>query len=94
LGSGASKGKLRHFAIIVAFLVYAGSPAGMQAQLAKPALHPPAASQTAASVDPLGRETPRGAVMGLLKNFTRGDYTTAARYLQPRTTRALISYSS
>lgn len=33
--------------------------------------------------DPLGRETPRGTAMGLLKYGMREDYTTAARYLQP-----------
>ncbi|HEY6303940.1 MAG TPA: mechanosensitive ion channel family protein [Terriglobales bacterium] len=36
-----------------------------------------------AQIDPLGRETPRGAVMGLLKSAGRADYETAARYLQP-----------
>jgi MscS family membrane protein len=34
-------------------------------------------------IDPLGRETPRSAMMGLLKYGTQQDLTTAARYLQP-----------
>jgi MscS family membrane protein len=33
--------------------------------------------------DPLGRETPRGTALGLLKYGMRQDYPTAARYLQP-----------
>jgi MscS family membrane protein len=33
-------------------------------------------------VDPLGRQTPRGAMMGLLKYGDRQDFATAARYLQ------------
>lgn len=34
-------------------------------------------------IDPLGRETPRRAMMGLLKYGTQQDFATAARYLQP-----------
>jgi MscS family membrane protein len=37
-----------------------------------------------APVDPLGRESPRGTVMGLLTYSQRGDYATATRYLQLR----------
>jgi MscS family membrane protein len=33
--------------------------------------------------DPLGRETPHNALMGLLKYGAQQDFTTAARYLQP-----------
>ena len=43
----------------------------------------PAKSEPAAIVDPLGRETPRGAVMGALKYAERQDFATVARYLQP-----------
>lgn len=35
------------------------------------------------TTDPLGRATPRGTTMGLLKYGMRQDYATAARYLQP-----------
>jgi MscS family membrane protein len=34
-------------------------------------------------IDPLGRETPRSAMMGLLTHGAQKDFTTAARYLQP-----------
>jgi MscS family membrane protein len=33
-------------------------------------------------MDPLGRDTPRGALVGFLKYVRRGDYSTAARFLQ------------
>ncbi len=38
--------------------------------------------EPAAPLDPLGRQTPRSSMMGFLKYETRGDYTTAARFLQ------------
>ncbi len=52
------------------------------AQLPKPA-PPSAKTEPAAPVDPLGRETPHHAVMGLLRYAEREDFATAARYLQP-----------
>ena len=53
------------------------------AQISTPAAPPPAKVEPTAPVDPLGRETPRGAVMGLLKCVEHEDFATAARYLQP-----------
>ena len=50
------------------------------AQLPKAA---PPKAEPAASVDPLGRETPRSAVEGLLRCGERDDVACAARYLQP-----------
>ena len=44
---------------------------------------PPPAAESNAPVDLLGRQTPRSAMMGLLKYDQRGDYATAGRYLQP-----------
>jgi MscS family membrane protein len=44
---------------------------------------PPAKAEPAAKTDPLGRETPRRAVMGLLKYAERQDFANAARYLEP-----------
>jgi MscS family membrane protein len=43
----------------------------------------PAKTESATPVDPLGRETPRSAMMGLLKCTERDDYETAARFLEP-----------
>lgn len=43
---------------------------------------PPPANSAPAIVDPLGRETPRSTMMGLLKYVARQDFATAARYLQ------------
>jgi MscS family membrane protein len=51
-----------------------------RAQLRKPATPPPAKTEP---TDPLGRETPRGSVMGFLKYEEADDFETAARYLQP-----------
>ena len=42
----------------------------------------PAPQQPPVSPDPLHRETPRGTVLNFLKYAHRGDYATAARYLQ------------
>jgi MscS family membrane protein len=78
-------------------LLFVGLTAQSPAQLAQPAALPtsqaePAATPAAAPaaiptppapIDPLGRETPRSAMMGLLKYGTQQDFATAARYLQP-----------
>ena len=64
---------------LVAFL-FLGSAAPAPAQLRKSA--PPPKTEAAAPIDPLGRETPRSAVTGLLKYGAREDFATAARYLQ------------
>ena len=53
------------------------------AQIPTPAASPPPKAEPAAPVDPLGRGTPRGAVMGFLLYEGRQDFATAARYLQP-----------
>lgn len=75
--------RVHEFAIAVALFLYAGSTANLQAQLAKPTASPSPKAEPALPADPLGRETPRGAMMGFLKSLSREDYTTAAQYLQP-----------
>jgi MscS family membrane protein len=65
---------------LIAFL-FVGSTAHLPAQLATSAASA-GKTQPAAPVDPLGRETPRGAFIGLLKYAEREDFATAARYLQ------------
>jgi len=69
--------------IALVIFVFVGSIANSQAQLPTPAAPPPAQSEPATPIDPLGRETPRSAMMGFLKYEQLGDYGTAARYLQP-----------
>jgi MscS family membrane protein len=64
----------------LAIFFYLGSAAYSPAQI--PA-SPPAKAEPAAKIDPLGRETPRRAVMSLLKDLERQDFANAARYLQP-----------
>ena len=44
---------------------------------------PETKAEPTAPIDPLGRGTPRGAVMGFLQYEGRQDFATAARYLQP-----------
>jgi len=64
-------------------LLFLCSAAQSPAQLPSSGAAPPTKTEHAANVDPLGRQTPRGAMMGFLKYEARGDFETAARYLQP-----------
>jgi hypothetical protein len=66
--------------ITLAFFFYLGSSACSPAQIPAPL---PAKAEPTAKIDPLGRETPRRALMGLLKYAERQDFANAARYLQP-----------
>jgi MscS family membrane protein len=68
--------------IALSILLFVGLAAHSPAQLPKSAA-PPATPEPASIVDPLGRETPRRAVMGALKCAERQDFATGARYLQP-----------
>jgi MscS family membrane protein len=65
------------------FLLLVGSAAPSPAQLPKSRAPAPAKVEPTASSDPLGRESPRSAMMGFLKYEQREDYGTAALYLQP-----------
>jgi MscS family membrane protein len=65
---------------LVAFLFFA-SVAQSPAQLPTSAA-PTTKAEPSAPRDPLGRETPRSTMMGLLKYVARQDLATAARYLQ------------
>jgi MscS family membrane protein len=73
----------RHCALRIALSIFlfVGAASHSPAQLAKSSA-PPAKAEPAAVVDPLGRETPRSTMMGLLKYAERQDFATAARYLQ------------
>jgi len=53
------------------------------AQIAPPGPPPLAKTQAVATVDPLGRETPRRAAINLLKYEEREDFGTASRFLEP-----------
>ncbi len=79
---GESQSPNRRCALRVALtiLLFVGAAARSSAQLPKSA--PPAKTEPTAPIDPLGRETPRSTVMGLLKYAERQDFATAARYLQ------------
>lgn len=68
--------------IAFAFFLLVGSVADSPAQLPKSRAPAPVKVEPAASSDPLGRESPRSAMMGFLKYEQREDYGTAARYLQ------------
>jgi MscS family membrane protein len=66
--------------IALAIFIYLGTAAYSPAQIPAP---PPTKPEPPAKIDPFERETPRRAVMGLLKYSARQDFTNAARYLQP-----------
>ena len=68
--------------IALAIFVFAGSAALSLAQLPTPAPSTAAKTEPTTPRDPLGRETPRGAVIGLLQYEALQDFATAARYLQ------------
>src|SRR5271170_7914194 len=68
--------------LALSILLFAGSAGHSPAQLSTSAASP-AKAGPATPVDPLGRESPRGTVMGLLKYAERRDLATAAHYLQP-----------
>ena len=72
----------RAITVAVAICLFAGSALYSPAQLPKVLVAPPAKAEPAAPVDPLGRQTPRGSLIGLLKYESIGDYATASRYLQ------------
>jgi MscS family membrane protein len=76
-------GKTYALAVTLAIFVFIGSTANSSAQLSTSAPPPPAKAGSATPTDPLGRETPRRALMGLLKSGEREDYATAALYLEP-----------
>jgi MscS family membrane protein len=75
-------GRSYAFDLALVFIIVVSAPSS-PAQLPTPSPTPSAKAEPAAPIDPLGRTTPRGAVMGLLKCSESEDYETAARYLQP-----------
>jgi MscS family membrane protein len=69
-----------YIGVALTVFLFAGSAAYSPAQIPAP---PPAKTEPTAKIDPLGRETPRRAVMGALKYAARQDFANGARYLQP-----------
>lgn len=68
--------------IAAALCLCAGSAVCLQAQGRKADRPPPVKAERPAPVDSLGRETPHGSMMGFLRSENRGDYASAALYLQ------------
>ena len=75
--------KAHRLSVVLTILFFAGSATHLRAQLPASAPSPAARAEPAPATDPLGRETPRSAMLGFLKYEQREDYETAARYLQP-----------
>jgi MscS family membrane protein len=69
--------------IALAVFLFIGSVPNSLAQLPTSAVTSTGKSESVTATDPLGRETPRSAMMGLLKCTGRDDYETAARFLEP-----------
>jgi MscS family membrane protein len=84
-GEGLLRNQTFALTIATALLLAVGSVTTAQAQLPK-SLTSTTKEQTtapaAASVDPLGRDTPRSAMIGFLRYEAAGDFDTAARFLQ------------
>ena len=70
------------FDLALAVVMLAGAVSYSAAELPK-TTDAPAQTAPNSLVDPLERETPRSAIIGLLKSEEREDYANAARYLQP-----------
>ena len=68
--------------VALSILLFASSAGRSPAQLSTPAAST-AKAEPATPVDSLGRGTPRGSVMGLLRYAEHRDFATAAHYLQP-----------
>ena len=66
--------------IVLSIFLIVGSSALSSAQL--PTSAAPAKAEPGAPIDPLGRESPRSAMNGMMKYAARQDFATAARYLQ------------
>lgn len=75
-------GRTYSLAVALAIFFFIVFAANSPAQLPTSPAPPPAKTEQAPPTDPLGRETPRGAMMGLLEYSERDDFETAARYLQ------------
>lgn len=75
------------YALVLRVFICAASSTNLWPQVPKPAPAPPVKTEPAATHDPLGRETPRSAVIGFLKRVNRGDYSGATHYLQAPTGR-------
>ena len=67
----------------VRYLFIGGIRCVCAAQLPTSTAPPPPKTEPTRPTDPLGRDTPHSAIMGFLKYEQRGDYATAALYLQP-----------
>ncbi len=74
--------RTHRLALALAIFVAVGSAVHSPAQLHVPTAPSPAETGPTSPVDPLGRETPRSAMLGFLKFEEGEDYENAARYLQ------------
>ena len=74
--------RLHRLDVVIAVWLFAVSAAYSSAQLKKLPSPTPPKEQPSTTVDLLGRENPRSAVMGLLKCIQEENYGTAALYLQ------------
>ena len=60
-------GRTHRLAVALAILIFVASAPQPHAQLPHSAAQSPAKPEPTARIDPLGRETPRSAMMGFLK---------------------------
>jgi len=76
-------GKTHSLAVALAIVICVASAPQSHGQRPHSATQSPAKTEPTARSDPLGRETPRSAMLGFLKYALLEDDETAARYLQP-----------
>ena len=81
-----AEASMRLWGLVASAAVGCVLTAGAVSAQGRPASTTPAAEAQAASApsDPLGRETPRGTVLGFLAAARRGDYAVAHQYLDTR----------
>jgi len=78
---------VRKVFLIGYFCAAAGVLAGSQGAVTAPKTPAPSAATQTTPTDPLGRDTPRGTVMGFLRAAQDENYSVAAQYFQPPSAR-------
>jgi hypothetical protein len=86
------RGRLPH--VCFCGFLWLGAVMQTPAQVPTSADSPATKVQVTVTTDPLRRETPRRAVIGLLTYEARGDYATAARYLESATDSDMVQLAT
>jgi len=74
--------------LVLALLCVSATPAGFNWLNASAAASPQSAAPSSTPVDPLGRDTPRGTILGFIHAAQNENYNTAIQYFQPEHSRS------